>query len=46
MDSHFSRDAHGRSFLVGRSRTVIFGTMVMDGHFSRAAHKRSFLVGR
>ena len=42
MDAHLSKDAHGhgRSFLVVRSWSLIFGRTLMD------AHGRSFLVGR
>ena len=35
MDAHFSEDAHGRSFLVGCSWTVIVGRMLMDGDGQR-----------
>jgi hypothetical protein len=39
-------DAHGRSFLDGRSWTLIFGWTLMDAHFWMDAHGRSFLDGR
>ena len=43
---HFWEDAHGRSFMEGRSWPVIFVRTVMDGHFSKDVHGRLFLVGR
>ena len=35
MDGHFSKDVHGRLFLVGRSSTLIFGRTLMVFIFSR-----------
>ena len=50
MDAHFSKGAHGRSFLDGRSWTLILVRTLMDAH-GRSwtlmdAHGRSFLDGR
>ena len=37
-------DAHGRSFLDGRSWTLIFGWTLMDAHFWMDAHGRSWTL--